>query len=129
LKLKSLKNILKFSDKKDILNIKCIPVKHGLINCQSFIINNSLAYVSDANLIFKKDVKFFMNLKYLIIDCLRIRPHPTHYNLNAALELINFLKPSKSILTNMHTDLDYNYLLKVLPKNVIPAYDGLSLNI
>ena len=129
LKLKSLKNILKFSDKKDKLIIKCIPVQHGLINCQSFIINNSLAYVSDANLIFKKDIKYFMNLKYLIIDCLRIKPHPTHYNLKEALKLINFLKPRKSILTNMHTDLDYNYLLKVLPKNVIPGYDGLSLNI
>ena len=40
-----------------------------------------------------------------------------------------YLKPKKSILTNLHTDLDYNYLLKILPNNVIPAHDGLSLNI
>ena len=33
---------------------------------------------------------------------------------------IDYLKPKKSILTNLHTDLDYNYLLKILPNNVIP---------
>ena len=37
-------------------------------------------------------------------------------------------KPKKSILTNLHTDLDYNILKNRLPKNVEPAYDGLSIN-
>ena len=36
--------------------------------------------------------------------------------------------PKKSILTNLHIDLDYNILKKRLPKNVVPAYDGLSIN-
>jgi len=35
----------------------------------------------------------------------------------------------KTILTNLHYDLDYNYLLKNLPKNILPAYDGLKLNL
>ena len=69
------------------------------------------------------------NLKYFVIDCLRFRSHPSHYNLNQVLDLIKILKPKKTILTNLHTDLDYNYLLKILPKNVIPAFDGLSVNI
>ena len=58
------------------------------------------------------------NLKYLVIDCLRFAPHPSHFNLDQALNLIEKLKPKKAILTNMHSDLDYNYLLKILPKNV-----------
>ena len=33
---------------------------------------------------------------------------------------------SQTILTNLHTDLDYNELKKKLPKNIIPAFDGLS---
>ena len=39
------------------------------------------------------------------------------------------LKPKKTILTNLHTDLDYNELKKKLPKKVIPAYDGLSVSL
>ena len=33
----------------------------------------------------------------------------------------------KTILTNLHHDLDYNVLFNNLPKNIIPAYDGLKL--
>tara|TARA_B100000131_G_C18027683_1_gene577105 strand:+ start:680 stop:928 length:249 start_codon:yes stop_codon:yes gene_type:complete len=77
----------------------------------------------------KKDLKYLTNLKYLVIDCLRFSPHPSHFNFDQALNLIDRVKPKKAILTNMNTDLDYNYLLKNLPKNVKPAYDGLSFNI
>ena len=38
------------------------------------------------------------------------------------------LNPKKAILTNLHTDLDYSYLRKKLPSNILPAYDGLSIN-
>ena len=42
---------------------------------------------------------------------------------------INKFSPKKAILTNLHTDLDYDYLKKNLPKNVVPAYDGMSINL
>ena len=68
-------------------------------------------------------------LKYLIIDCLKLKKHPTHFNLKEALFVHQCLKPEKTILTNLHYDLDYNSLLKKLPPNVVPAHDGLSLNL
>ena len=129
LKLNVLKKNMLFKEKKDFISIKSIPVKHGLINSMAFIINKKLAYISDANFIYKKDLKVFSNLDYLVIDCLRIDKHPSHFNLSDIMELIKILKPKKTILTNLNLDLDYNYLLKILPKNVIPGYDGLSLKI
>ena len=44
------------------------------------------------------------------------------------LILVKLVKPKKTILTNLHTDLDYFVLKKKLPKNIIPAFDGLSFN-
>jgi phosphoribosyl 1,2-cyclic phosphate phosphodiesterase len=88
-----------------------------------------VAYLSDCNGINKRDYKDLNNLKYLIIDCLKINPHPSHFNLDQAIKLSNLLKPKKTILTNLHTDLDYNFLKKNLPKNIRPAYDGLSIYI
>tara|TARA_B100001123_G_C15136105_1_gene957460 strand:- start:190 stop:963 length:774 start_codon:yes stop_codon:yes gene_type:complete len=129
LKLNSIKNKLIFKDKKSKLIIKSISVKHGPIECLSFIINNKLAYASDVNQIYKKDLYHFKNLKYFVVDCLRFLKHPSHFNLDEVLKLVDLLKPKKTILTNLHSDLDYNYLLKILPKNVIPAHDGLSLNL
>ena len=74
----------------------------------------------------KKNLVYLKNLNWLILDCLKIDKHPSHFNLQSALELVNLAKPKQAILTNLHTDLDYFKLKRMLPKNVIPAYDGLN---
>ena len=48
------------------------------------------------------------------------------YNL---LNLVKLLTPKKTILTNMHRDLDYGQLKKNLPKNIVPGYDGMTVNL
>ncbi len=94
-----------------------------------FIINKKLAYISDVSKIFKKDYKYFKNLKYIVIDCLWYRNHPSHYNLEKSLSMIRLFSPKKAILTNLHTDIDYKILKRKLPKKIIPAYDGLTLKL
>ena len=88
-----------------------------------------MAYISDVSKIYSKDFKFFKNLKFLIIDCLWYNYHPSHFNLEKSLFMINKFKPKKAILTNLSPVLDYNDLKKLLPKNIIPAHDGLTLNL
>ena len=128
LRLNKLENNNFVLNKKNKINIKSIKVKHGKVKSNCFIINKKLAYISDVNKIYYKDYRFFENLKYLIIDCLRYDFHPSHLNLESTLNLIKIFKPKKTILTNLHTDLDYKILKNRLPKNVEPAYDGLSIN-
>ena len=110
--------------------IKFLPikVKHGSINSTGYIFNK-VAYISDCSGISKATLKKMTNLNTLIIDCLKIEKHPTHFSLNEALKLNEILKPRKTILTNLHSDLDFNFLLKKLPRNVKPAYDGLKINL
>ena len=129
LKLKVIKKNSSIIKIRNNINIKAIPVKHGVIDSLSYIINKKLAYLSDANELYIKDIRYFKNLKYLVIDCLRIKTHTSHFNLEDVLKISKLLKPKKTILTNLHSDLDYNYLMKILPNNIKPGYDGLSLNI
>ena len=98
-----------------------------MIKATGFVFDK-VAYISDCNKISKNSLHKLSNLNYLIIDCLRIEKHPSHFNLDDALRLIKLINPKKSILTNLHVDLDYFMLKKKLPKNIIPAYDGLSFN-
>jgi len=63
-------------------------------------------------------------LQLWIVDALRDTPHPTHAHVGKALEWIARLKPARSVLTNMHIDLDYQALKARLPTGVEPAYDG-----
>ena len=129
LKLNKISKRLFIKDKKKSVLIKPITVQHGNVNSICYIINKKLAYISDVSKIFNKDYKYFKNLKYLVIDCLWYRSHPSHFNLENSLKIIEEFKPKKSILTNMHSDLDYDKLKKKLPKNVVPAYDGLTVNL
>ena len=129
LKLNKINKRLIIKNSKKNLIIKPIMVRHGSVNSVCYIIDKKLAYISDVSDISSKDFKYFKNLEYLIIDCLWYKYHPSHFNLDTALKMANTFKPQKTILTNLHTDLDYNKLKKKLPKNIIPAHDGLLLKL
>ena len=111
------------------IKIKSIVVEHGKVKSNCFIIDKKLAYISDVSKIYNKDGKYFKNLKYLIIDCLWYNYHPSHFNLETSLSIIRKFSPKKAILTNLSPVLDYNELKKKLPKNVLPAHDGLTLKL
>ena len=129
LKLNSITNKLTLKDGKNKLHVKPIKVKHGKVDSICYIFDNKLAYISDISDISKKDYKHFKNLKYLIIDCLWLRHHSSHLNLENSLKFIEMFKPKKAILTNLHSDLDYDFLKKILPKNIEPAFDGLTIDL
>jgi len=111
------------------LSIESIPVQHGKIKSICYLINKKLAYASDISLFFKKDYNKLKKLEYLIIDCLWYRNHSAHFNLDQVLELVKVLSPKKTILTNMHSDLDYVKIKKILPKNVVPGFDGMTVSL
>ena len=129
LKLNKLqKNIIARNNNKKII-IKSLIVEHGKVKSNCFIIDKKLAYISDVSKIYNKNFKNFKNLNYLVIDCLWYNYHPSHFNLETSLSIIKKFKPKKAILTNLSPVLDYNRLKKLLPKNVIPAYDGLTVEL
>ena len=128
LNLNILKKKLSFKEGKKKIIIETVSVKHGKVESICYIINKKVAYISDVSKINKKDYHFFDNLKYLIIDCLWYKKHPSHLNFEQSLNLIKLFNPKKAILTNLHSELDYNKLKKKLPENIEPAYDGLTFN-
>ncbi len=127
--LNDLKDKHIFKNKNKKILIESIPTEHGKIESICYLIDKKLAYASDISLFYKKDYKRLTKLDYLIIDCLWYRNHSAHFNLDQVLELVKILSPKKTILTNMHTDLDYDQLKKKLPKNIVPGYDGMTINL
>tara|TARA_Y100000590_G_scaffold458797_1_gene614332 strand:- start:1057 stop:1827 length:771 start_codon:yes stop_codon:yes gene_type:complete len=113
---------------KEKINFKAYKSKHGKTHSLIYIFEKT-AYISDCNDLSIVKIKDLRNLNYLILDCLKFKKHPSHFNLKESLFIHNVLKPKKTILTNLHHDLDHRFLLRKLPKNVLPAYDGLSLNL
>ena len=129
LKLKKLPKKIFIKNNYKKISIQSIVVEHGKVKSNCFIINKKLAYISDVSKIYNKDHKYFKNLQYLVIDCLWYNFHPSHFNLETSLAIIKKFKPKKAILTNLSPVLDYKALKKIIPKNVIPAHDGLTINL
>ena len=128
MKANVIKSNFALGSKSDRIFFKTLKVKHGATFCLAYVFEKT-AYISDANDLSIVNFKELKNLKNLIIDCLKLAKHPSHFNLKEALYVHRHLKPYRTILTNLHYDLDYNYLLRRLPKNVIPAYDGLKIKL
>ena len=117
----------KIKKKNDVIKLEPFEVSHGQIKATGYLFNK-IAYISDCNKINSLVSKKLNNLDFLIIDCLRKNKHPSHFNYDEAVDFSKLVKPKKTILTNLHVDLDYFDLKKKLPKNIVPAFDGLSFN-
>ncbi|WP_371168176.1 MBL fold metallo-hydrolase [Aliiroseovarius sp. 2305UL8-7] len=103
-------------------------VPHGRIDALGFRICD-LAYLPDVNEIPDHVLPVLEGLDIFVLDALRRMPHPTHFHLDQALEWIDRVHAKRGILTNMHIDLDYETLRDETADHIMPAYDGLTLNI
>jgi phosphoribosyl 1,2-cyclic phosphate phosphodiesterase len=86
-----------------------------------------LAYAPDVSRMPEDSVEALRGLDVLILDALRFTPHPTHFSVAEALAFIAEARPKRAILTNLHTDVDYEELRKQLPAHVEPAFDGMRI--
>ncbi|MGB1234997.1 MAG: MBL fold metallo-hydrolase [Planktomarina sp.] len=103
-------------------------VPHGGIDALGFRMHNA-AYLPDVADLADDSRDYLQGLDMWIVDALRRQPHPTHSHLDRTLGWIAELQPKRAILTNMHNDLDYQTLKAELPDGVVPAYDGLTVEV
>jgi phosphoribosyl 1,2-cyclic phosphate phosphodiesterase len=102
-----------------------IPLHHAHFDVLGFRIGD-VAYCTDVNHIPDPSWPLLEALDVLVLDALRPRPHPGHFSLNEALEVIARLKPRKAYLTHMSHDLEHEATNRQLPSGVELAYDGLK---
>jgi phosphoribosyl 1,2-cyclic phosphate phosphodiesterase len=110
------------------LALSAFLLQHGNIPALGYRIGDA-AYTPDVNDIPRESWAQLENLDLWIIDGLRYAGHPSHFSVNDALSWIDRFKPRRAVITNMHSDLDYEVLRLSLPQGVIPAYDGMRLTL
>jgi phosphoribosyl 1,2-cyclic phosphate phosphodiesterase len=110
--------------------IEILPfrLEHGEIDALGFRFGR-VAYTPDLNAIPPESREFLEGLDLWIVDALRYTPHPSHFSLPETLKWIAELRPKHAILTNLHTDLDFERLKNELPPHIEPAFDGMRVTI
>jgi len=99
---------------------------HGKIDSLGFRFG-PVAYSSDVDHLGETAFAALAGVDCWIIDALRYTPHPSHAHVERTLGWIARVKSRRAVLTNLHTDLDYETLRRELPPGVEPAYDGMTL--
>ncbi|QYJ67843.1 MBL fold metallo-hydrolase [Flavobacterium litorale] len=102
---------------------------HGGLEIMGYRIGD-FAYLTDVKTIADEEVAKIKGVKVLVVSALRLAPHPTHFNLQDALDFINIVKPERAYLTHIsHLMGFHEEVQKELPENVFLAYDNLEITI
>jgi phosphoribosyl 1,2-cyclic phosphate phosphodiesterase len=102
-----------------------IPLLHGGFDVLGFRFGD-VAYCTDVSGIPEGSWPRLEGLRVLVLDALRPQPHPGHFSVDQALEVIARVKPKRAYLTHMTHELDHERTNRSLPPGVELAYDGLS---
>lgn len=112
-----------------VLGARIVPLRlsHGpRFQVLGFRIGN-VAYCTDTNAIPEQSMALLQGLDVLVLDALRMRPHPTHFSLEEAVEVAERLKPKQTYFTHIAHELDHEKTNALLPPGMALAYDGLRI--
>lgn len=113
----------------DEMQVIPIEVMHGSLPVLAYRIQD-FAYLTDVKSIRKSEKEKLKNLDVLVVNALREEAHPTHFNLEEALDFVKEIKPKKTYFTHISHKLGFHTeVSKKLPKNVYLAYDGLKIRV
>jgi phosphoribosyl 1,2-cyclic phosphate phosphodiesterase len=105
-----------------------VPVMHGETEILGFRFDD-VAYLTDCSEVPDSSMPLLEGVRVLIVDGLRQRPHPTHFNLQQACELSAKLGAEQTWLVHMTHDVLHAEASQHLPARVRLAYDGLRLTV
>jgi phosphoribosyl 1,2-cyclic phosphate phosphodiesterase len=110
------------------LELLPIPILHGDLPILGYRWGD-LAYLTDCSGIPDSSWPLLQELDVLVLGMLRKKPHPTHFNLDQALAVVDRLKPRFTYFIHMTHDLVHAEIEKELPEGVHLAFDGLRVDL
>lgn len=108
------------------LDVQPIRLLHGRLPILGFRLGD-VAFCTDVSEIPESSWPLLESLDVLIIDALRDEPHPTHFSVGQALEVVERVRPRRTYLTHLSHTLEYHATNRRLPAGVELAYDGLRI--
>ncbi len=107
------------------VKVERLAVEHGFACC-GYLLDGKIGYISDCHVIPDETIARLRGVDTMILNCLRVREHPTHLNLERALAYLREISPARAYLVHMCHDFSHREWLEMLPRGVEPAYDGLE---
>jgi phosphoribosyl 1,2-cyclic phosphate phosphodiesterase len=100
-----------------------IPLLHGQMQVLGFRIGD-FAYCTDVSEIPTESWPLLSGLDVLILDALRRRAHPTHFNLEQAVDHARRIGARQTYFTHIAHELPHEATNRELPKGMALSHDG-----
>lgn len=110
------------------LDLRLFVVRHGSTDTIGLRVND-FAYITDVSEIPLEVMPLLSGLDTLILDAVRLEPHPNHFHLARALEVAREIGARRTFLTHLSHDYDHDVTNAILPANIELAYDGLRTDV
>lgn len=109
------------------ITIQAIGILHGRLPILGFRFGH-FAYITDMKTIFPSEKEKLSGVQYLVVNALQEEYHPTHMNLEEALDFVAEIRPEKTWLTHIgHRMGRYKDVESILPQGIYMGYDGLEI--
>ena len=111
------------------IEVEVLRLIHGRLPILGFKVRG-LAYLTDTNKIPEETSEMLNDLDYLVLDALHDYPHHSHFTLDQAIAKALEINAKQTYFIHMSHHLGpVDKWISRLPHRIIPAYDGLTLEL
>lgn len=105
-----------------------VVVPHGYVSVFAYRIGD-LAYITDAKSVPDKAIRILKGARALVINALFRTDHPSHLSIPEAVQVAREIGAERTFLTHLTHDNFHADLESELPRDIQPAFDGLTVRI
>lgn len=110
------------------VEVTSVALPHGPVTVFGYRVGD-LGYITDAQIVTEAALEAFRGVKVLVLNALFRTEHPTHLSLPEAVRAARAIGAERTYLThlthdNLHADLEAE-----LPREISPAFDGLTVRV
>ncbi len=109
-----------------------LPAEHGRADMIGWKVEHdgrAFAAIPDCKQLPEATIALCRGADLVVIDTLRIRPHPTHMNVEEATQALQAIQAKRSLVIHLCHEVSHAQADALLPEGISPAYDGLQIEL
>ena len=109
-----------------------LPAEHGhadMIGWKIEHAGHAFAAIPDCKHLPPSTLDLCRGVDLVVVDALRIRPHPTHMNFAEATVVLQEIHAQQSLVIHLCHEVSHSHAEQLLPAGMAPAYDGLQIEL
>lgn len=118
----------------DFHGVRCtpLPATHGYADMIGWKLEHagrSFAAIPDCKELPAETLALCRGVDLVVVDALRVRPHPTHMNFAEAVAVLDQIQARQSLVIHLCHEVSHEQARQLLPPHIAPSYDGLQIEL